>query len=188
MILAGVLIAAVLTALVTWAAGPGVRKWRLRALAESIDRLEWELFPEWFPPRIDQAAEELGLYDTVNRGGQIYHRYHSGMMVYVGETPEPAARRAIREFDRQWEARMLDVVGTHEVSAKMDRMAIENHTPESAYATKVDSQGRPNIVMPREVPAAEVTAMAARADADMTALYGAPSAAVSGNAIKRSAA
>jgi hypothetical protein len=67
-------------------------------------------------------------------------------------------------------------------------MAIENKTPETAYATKVDDAGRPNIVIDRAVPAAEVTAMAARADATMTANYGAPSSSTSGNAIKRAGA
>lgn len=63
--------------------------------------------------------------------------------------------------------------------------AVENKTPETAYATKVDDKGRPNIVVPIEVPAAEVTAMAARADADMTGNYGTPSATTSGNVIPR---
>lgn len=64
-------------------------------------------------------------------------------------------------------------------------MAIDNHQPENAYATKVDDRGRTNIVSPNFIPQAEVTAMAARADADMTAIYGAPTTTVSGNSIKK---
>lgn len=61
-------------------------------------------------------------------------------------------------------------------------MAVENHTPESAYATKVDSQGRPNIVSQHYVPQAEVTAMEGRANADLTAIY---DATVSASTIKK---
>lgn len=59
---------------------------------------------------------------------------------------------------------------------------VENHTTESAYASKKDDKGRPNIVSQHFVPQAEVTAMAARADADQTALTG---AAVSGSTIPK---
>lgn len=64
-------------------------------------------------------------------------------------------------------------------------MAVENKSAETAYATKVDSQGRPNIVSPHFIPQAEVTAMAARADTHMTQNYGVPSATTSGNTIKK---
>lgn len=63
--------------------------------------------------------------------------------------------------------------------------AVDNKTAETAYATKVDDKGRPNIVVPLEVPAAEVAAMAARADAELTANIGGTGVTVSGNSIKR---
>lgn len=59
---------------------------------------------------------------------------------------------------------------------------VENHTPESAYASKADDKGRTNIVSPNFIPQAEVTAMAARADADQTLVTGAT---VSGSVIKK---
>lgn len=67
----------------------------------------------------------------------------------------------------------------------MEAMAIVNHSTEAAYATKVDDKGRTNIVSQHFVPQAEVTAMAARADADITAITGPPSATTSGNVIKK---
>jgi hypothetical protein len=63
--------------------------------------------------------------------------------------------------------------------------AINNHSPESAYATKVDDKGRPNIVSPHFIPQAEVTAMASRADSDHTAIYGPPNMVTSGAIIKK---
>lgn len=62
---------------------------------------------------------------------------------------------------------------------------IQTSTPEAAYATKVDDKGRPNIVSQHFVPQAEVTAMAARADAEITARIGVPTSTHSGSQIKK---
>lgn len=66
--------------------------------------------------------------------------------------------------------------------------AIENKTIETAYATKVDDLGRPNIVVPIEVPAAEVAAMQVRADANIQKNYGGTNPTMSGSVITRAKA
>lgn len=49
---------------------------------------------------------------------------------------------------------------------------MDNKTPETAYATKVDSQGRPNIVVQPFLPTATVTAMQTRAATALQEAHG----------------
>lgn len=62
---------------------------------------------------------------------------------------------------------------------------VQAQSAETAYATKVDDKGRTNIVSPHFIPQAEVTAMAARADAAITNAIGVPTSTHSGSVIKK---
>lgn len=62
---------------------------------------------------------------------------------------------------------------------------VQAQSTETAYATKVDDKGRPNIVAPHFQSQAQVTAMATKADTDITNAIGVPTATHSGSVIKK---